>query len=204
MTPTAFLYAFDLCGTFLFALSGASRGVEKRLDIFGVAVLAFAASVSGGIARDVLLGATPPGAISDWRYLATAVVAALVVIFLPEALRRVTGLVVVFDAFGLGFFAVNGALKSLNAGLDPLMASVLGMITGVGGGIARDLLTMRVPMVLRADIYAVAALTGAAITAFGMHFGAPLWPTVIFGGVMCVAMRLTAWTEGWHLPPIGR
>ncbi len=89
---------------------------------------------------------------------------------------------------------MNGALKALNAGLNPLMAAVLGMITAIGGGIARDILTIRIPMVLQSEIYAVAALTSAAIAAFGLYFGLPFWPVVIVAGVLGTSLRLAAIT----------
>lgn len=193
------LSTLDFCGTFLFALSGAHWGVRRRLDVFGVLVLAWATAVSGGLARDVLLGATP-AAIADWRYLAVSTFAGLLAFARPGAVTKFGGPVIGFDAVGLGFFAVNGALKALDAGLSPMMAAIMGMITAVGGGVARDVLTMRVPMVLRADIYAVAALLGGLIAAFGVHLGAPIVPTVLLAGGACVTLRLTAWSRGWHLP----
>jgi uncharacterized membrane protein YeiH len=194
------LTSLDLCGTFLFALSGAAMAAERRLDLFGILMLAFAASVSGGIIRDVLLGITPPAAIADWRYLAVAAFAGVVAFLRPGWIAAVSGPVAVFDALGLGFFAVNGALKALNAGLNPLMAAVLGMITAIGGGIARDILTIRIPMVLQSEIYAVAALVSAAIAAFGLYFELPFWPVVITAGVLGTSLRLAAYYRGWHLP----
>ncbi len=200
MSQTAVLYAFDLCGTFLFALGGGMLAVERRLDIFGVLVLAYASAVAGGILRDIFLGISPPGAIADWRYLAITAFAGLIAFAMPRAMRRLSGTLVVLDALGLAFFAVNGALKAMAAGLDPVMAAVLGTITAAGGGVVRDIMTARVPMVLHADIYAVAALAAAAVAAFGHSWGTPFWPTVLFAGVLCISLRLTAYFEGWHLP----
>jgi len=130
------------------------------------------------------------------------VVVAIIIVgfFSLFLLRRRAGTLVVLDALGLAFFAVNGALKAIAAGLDPVMAAVLGTITAAGGGVVRDILTARVPMVLQADIYAVAALAAAAVAAFGHSWGTPFWPTVLFAGVLCITLRLTAYFEGWHLP----
>lgn len=194
------LTVFDLCGTFFFALSGAALAAERRLDLFGVLTLAFAAAVSGGIIRDILLGDTPPPAIVDWRYLAVAVLAGLAGFVRPGWIASISGPVIVFDALGLGFFAVNGALKALEAGLNPLTAAILGMITAIGGGIVRDILVMRVPMVLRSEIYAVAALATGAVTAVGVNYGWPFWPVVIAAGALGTSLRLLAYHQGWHLP----
>jgi len=128
----------DLAGTFVFALSGATAGVRRRLDLFGVLVLAFAAAAFGGITRDLLIGAVPPAAIRDWRYLAISALAGGIVFYRYSTIDRLRSPVLVFDAAGLALFAVTGAHKALAFGLDPVMAALLGMLTGIGGGMARD------------------------------------------------------------------
>jgi uncharacterized membrane protein YeiH len=163
---TGTLLALDLIGTFVFALSGAIVGVRQRLDIFGVLVLSFAASSAGGIMRDVLIGSVPPATIEDWRYLVAALLAGLLIfLWFPRYLQssRVQHLVLVFDAAGLGLFAVTGTQKALGYGLNPIMAPLLGMLSGIGGGILRDVLVAEIPTVLRSDLYAVAALAGAVV-----------------------------------------
>ena len=131
---------FDLAGTFVFALSGAMAGVKRKLDLFGVLVLSFAAANSGGIARDVLIGAVPPNAISDWRYLGISLAAGLLTFYFSNVIIRLWNPVLLFDAAGLALFAVSGAQKALNYGLNPVMATSLGMLTGIGGGMMRDVL----------------------------------------------------------------
>lgn len=165
--------ALDLVGTFVFALSGAAAGVERRLDLFGVLVLSFVAGNSGGIFRDLLIGAVPPAAISDWRYLAASLFAGALTFFWYPAINRFHGSVLIFDGAGLALFCVSGAQKAIVFGLDPVMAALLGMLTGVGGGMARDVLLSDVPVVLRSDIYAVAALAGAAVVVIGDALGLP-------------------------------
>jgi uncharacterized membrane protein YeiH len=113
------LLSFDLAGTFVFALSGALAGVKRKLDLFGVLVLSFAAANSGGIARDILIGAVPPGAISDWRYLGISLAAGLLTFYFSPIIIRMWNPVLLFDAAGLALFAVSGAQKALNHGLDP-------------------------------------------------------------------------------------
>src|SRR5690348_2253959 len=157
----------DLGGTFVFAVSGAAAAVKHRLDIFGVLVLAFAAGNAGGITRDLLIGSTPPAAIANWTYLAISVLAALIVFFWDALTIRLGDPVLWFDAIGLAFFAVAGTQKALVFGLNPVMAALLGMLTGIGGGMLRDVLVNEVPAVLRTDLYALAALGGSAVVAGG-------------------------------------
>ena len=175
-------------------------GVRRRLDIFGVLVLSFAASSAGGIARDLLIGAVPPAAISDWRYFTVAMAAGLIVFFWHSPLRRLQTPIRLFDAAGLALFAVSGTEKALAAGLNPLMAALLGMLTGVGGGIVRDLLVARTPIVLRADLYAVAALVAALIVVTGHLLDWPVIPTALGAAATCFGLRLLAIRRGWNLP----
>lgn len=193
----------DLCGTFAFAVSGATAAVRRRLDIFGVLVVSFAASTFGGISRDLLIGATPPAAIQDWRYLAVAIAAGVITFFWSQLVERLRNPVRLLDAVGLAFFAVAGTEKALAFGLSPLMAALTGMLTGIGGGMARDVLLADVPVVLRADLYAVAALVGAGIVVGGHLLGLPVVATAVAGGLACFALRLLALRRGWRLPVAG-
>lgn len=190
----------DLGGTFAFALSGGMAAVRRRLDIFGVLVLAFAASTFGGITRDVLIGATPPAALQDWRYLAVSVTAGLICFFWSSRIEKLTTPVRMLDAVGLALFAVAGTEKALAFGLNPIMAALLGMLTGIGGGVARDVLLADVPAVLRADLYAVAALAGAVMVVVGHMLHLPVVVTACLGGVLCFGLRMAAIRRGWRLP----
>lgn len=193
----------DLGGTFAFALSGAMAGSRRRLDLFGVLVLSCAAAMCGGIARDVLIGAMPPAALMDWRYLAVSLVAGISAFFWSSWMERLRNPVRLLDAMGLSLFAVAGTQKALAFGLSPLMAALLGMVTGIGGGLARDVLLAGIPSVLRSDLYAVAALAGAAIVAGGHVLDAPVLFTAICGGLTCFGLRVMAIRWGWHLPVAG-
>ena len=194
------LLVLDLLGTFVFALSGATAGVRRRLDLFGVLVLAFAAASSGGIARDVLIGAIPPAALSDWRYLAVSLLAGVLTFYRHSDIERLRSPVLMFDALGLAVFAVSGAEKALLYGLAPLMAALLGMLTGIGGGIARDLLLAEVPTVLRSEIYALAALAGAAVVVVGHLLLLSPLATTGGGALLCFGLRMLAIHRGWRLP----
>ncbi|MDY6922910.1 MAG: trimeric intracellular cation channel family protein [Pseudomonadota bacterium] len=190
----------DLCGTFAFALSGAMAGVRRRLDLFGVLVLSFAAATFGGIARDLLVGATPPAALQDWRYLAVSLTAGAIVFFWSSLIEKLRNPVRMLDAMGLALFAVAGTEKALAFGLSPAMAALLGMLTGIGGGVARDVLLAEIPAVLRSDLYAVAALLGAGIVAGGSLLNLPVLVTALAGGLACFSLRLAAIRRGWRLP----
>lgn len=195
-----FLVVLDLTGTFVFAISGATVGVRQRLDLFGVLVLSFAAATAGGIARDVLIGAVPPAALLDWRYLAVACAAGLITFYRYSLIERLHHPVQMFDAAGLALFAVTGALKALSFGLAPITAILLGMLSGIGGGIARDMLVAQVPVVLRAELYAVAALAGAAVVVIGDRFGLPQIPVLLSGALLCFGLRFMAIRFNWRLP----
>lgn len=198
------LLVLDLLGTFVFALSGAVAGVRERLDLFGVMVLSFAAASAGGIARDLLIGAVPPAAISDWRYVTAAILAGLVVFFwypVSDKLPKLRNPIRIFDAAGLGLFAVVGTQKALGYGLNPTMAALLGVLTGIGGGMFRDILVRQVPIVLQpTELYAVAALAGAVVVVVGHILNLPSTIMAIAGAAVCFAIRFFAIRRGWSLP----
>ena len=194
------LVTFDVGGTFVFALSGATAAVRHRLDLFGVLVLSFAAGNSGGIARDVMIGAVPPAAISDWRYVAVSMLAGLITFFWYRIIDRLSSPVLVFDAAGLALFAVSGAGKALAFHAGPVAATLLGMLTGIGGGIMRDLLVREIPTVLRTELYAVAALIGAAMVVIGRVLNVPSGAAAGAGAALCFGLRFLAMRRGWQLP----
>lgn len=196
----------DLGGTFVFALSGAALGIRHKLDLFGVLVLSFVAATAGGIMRDVLIGATPPAAILDYRYLVVCMLAGLALFFLypfreqTQIRDRLRTPVLVFDAAGLALFAVAGALKALAFQLGPLQAVLIGGLTAVGGGVVRDVLVSEVPTVLYSELYAVAALAGATVVVGGRALQFPSDTMAVAGAAVCFVLRLIAIHRGWRLP----
>jgi uncharacterized membrane protein YeiH len=194
------LHVLDLVGIFVFGITGALVGVRKQLDVFGILVLAFVTGLGGGFIRDVLIGATPPAALVDWRYLVVPVAAGLITFFLHPGIGRVERLVNIFDAAGLALFCVTGARKALEYGLPPLSAALVGTISGIGGGVIRDLLSGRVPVVLRSEIYATPAFLGAGIVVLvdAVHYSAT-W-TTLAAAVVCFVIRLFAIRRGWNAP----
>jgi uncharacterized membrane protein YeiH len=197
---TTFLVVFDLTGTFIFALSGAIAAVKHRLDAFGILVLCFVTGNAGGITRDIMIGALPPAAINEWRYVAVSIVAGVIVFFGYPVINRLSSPVLLFDAAGLGLFCVAGADKALAFHAGPIAATLLGMTTGIGGGMVRDVLVMEIPTVLRTELYAVAALLGAASTVVGQRLGIPVHVAAPLGAALCIALRLLALRYAWHLP----
>jgi uncharacterized membrane protein YeiH len=162
-------------------------------------VLAAVVGLAGGIIRDVLIG-TAPATFRDWRYLAAAAAAGVVCFFAGRVLERFQRSVMFFDALGLGLFAVTGATKALQFALGPVQAVVLGTITGVGGGMLRDVLLGEVPTVLREELYAVPALLGAAVLVVGQQAGStsPVFP--VLGAVVCVVVRIFGLRYGVNVP----
>jgi uncharacterized membrane protein YeiH len=190
----------DWVGTFAFAMSGGLLGVRKRFDLFGVLFLSFVVSVVGGMMRDVLIGAVPPVAITDIHYFAIAMIGGLITFYLYPTVASLQRQILLLDAVGLALFAVTGAQKAIDHGINPLMAAILGMLTGIGGGMARDVLAGDIPFVLRGDLYAIAALAGGAIVSIGTVMGVqPAYP-MLLGVAVCIFLRLMAIYFRWRAP----
>jgi len=186
---------------FSWGLVPENRLGSSPLDAFGVLVLCFVTGNAGGITRDIMIGALPPAAINEWRYVAVSILAGLIVFFFGYPLiARLSSPVLLFDAAGLGLFCVAGADKALAFHTGPVAATLLGTTTGIGGGMVRDVLVMEIPTVLRTELYAVAALLGAAFTVAGQRLGMPLHVAAPLGAALCIALRLLALRYGWHLP----
>lgn len=183
----------DLVGVFVFSLSGALVAVRKRLDLFGILVLACLAALGGGVLRDVLLGVTPPVGISDWRLLAAAALGGVVVFAYSPGVERVSRLVTVLDAAGLGLFATSGALKAVTQPDIPAVAAVLvGLVTAIGGGVLRDVVAGQVPEVLRRELYAIPAALGSIVVVTAAQLGS-LNDLVLWAAVLVVfGLRMTA------------
>jgi uncharacterized membrane protein YeiH len=198
--PSTLLLVLDLVGIGVFALSGALTGVEKKLDLFGVLALSFTTALGGGIIRDLLIGVAPPATFTDSRYLIVPAVCGVLVFYVHPAVTRVRRPLMVFDAAGLSLFAVAGAQKSIDAGLNTPSSIGVGMITAVGGGIMRDVLVREIPLVLHREIYATAALLGATIVAVGDRVSWAPTPVAIIGALATFAVRVISKWRGWSAP----
>ncbi len=200
-TSDRLLLFFDFAGTLVFAVEGAMAAENGDLDLLGAMVLAFATALGGGIIRDLLIGAIPPNSIRDWRYGAIAFAAAGAEILFPNPVHGIpSSALMVLDAAGLSLFAVAGAEKALAYGINPFIAVLMGGITGVGGGTIRDVLLAQIPNVLKADVYASAALAGAAAVVIGLRLKLPRTPVAIAGGVICFLLRVVSVWLHWNLP----
>jgi uncharacterized membrane protein YeiH len=201
--PDYLLLAVDLLGTLVFAIEGALAAIKGDLDFFGLMVLSFITAVGGGIVRDLLIGDVPPNSIRDWRYGVTAFAGGATVFFFYERFQQIpSNLLMVLDAAGLSLFAVAGVGKALEYKIHPFVAILMGCITGVGGGTIRDLLLAQVPTVLRADVYASAALTGAAVMIAGLKLRLPRVVVMTLGGIVCFVLRVVSVWQAWQLPRV--
>jgi uncharacterized membrane protein YeiH len=193
------ILALNLAGTFVFGLSGGIAGVRKRLDVFGVVVLAIAVGMAGGIVRDVLIG-RPPETFRDWRYLAAAIAAGLVTFIAPRSIERSQRQIDVVDAAGLALFCVAGAATALAFRVPPFQAVVLGAITGIGGGMLRDILVNEIPGVLLGGLYAVPALLGATVVVVASKAGSQSSVFPLLGMAVCFVVRLVGLHRDVNLP----
>jgi len=197
------LLVLDIAGTFLFGMEGADAAIRGNLDLLGLMVLAFSTALAGGVVRDVLIGALPPEAIKNWRYAVTAFSAAMITFFFYRMVEAFPArLMMILDAGGLALFAVAGTEKALDFKMHPFMAALLGTITGVGGGTIRDIFLAHVPRVLQSDIYATAALAGAAVLIANRKLGFSPVVAAFGGGCCCFVLRVVAATLHWNLPKI--
>lgn len=199
------LPVIDVAATAVFALEGALTAIAAQLDLFGVLVVGVVTATAGGIIRDLLIGDIPPASIRHARYLVAALTAGAIAVLFHQLVNETPAwLLTGLDAAGLSLFAVAGASKALDFGSSEVMAAVMGTITGVGGGTVRDLLVGEVPAILRIDVYAVAALTGAVVLVILTTAGSPRWAAMTTGAAACFALRVAAATLDWNLPVPGR
>ena len=166
-------------------------------------VLAFATALAGGVIRDLLIGAVPPASLRNWKYAITAFSAATLV-FIPHAFvgKLPASALMVIDSAGLGLFAVAGTEKALEYGMNPFIATLMGTITGVGGGTVRDIFLAQVPTILRADVYATAAWVGAAILILCRWAAMPPAVAATAGGAACFLLRIVSAWRHWNLPHV--
>jgi uncharacterized membrane protein YeiH len=194
--------AFELVGIFAFALSGAMMAIRKEFDVIGIVLLAGLTALGGGVLRDVLIGDTPPVAFERLDYLLVPAVATLLAIVAHPSVHRLLRPLLVFDAAGLAVFSVSGTLKAFDAGLHPLPAALLGVVTGVGGGLLRDVVSREVPVLVRADsdLYAIPAAVGALAVAFLADAGQYSTAVGVGAALGVFGIRVAAMTFGWRAP----
>jgi uncharacterized membrane protein YeiH len=195
-----FLYALDLLGTAAFAASGALAGIRREMDIFGVLMLGLVTATGGGTLRDLLLGDTPPFIFKDETYLYLSVVVSLAVFILHRRLDFLQHPLIYFDAVGLGTFVVIGTGKAISFKLGFFGAVMMGVITATAGGMIRDLLSNRIPMVLQKEVYASACLAGGALLSLLHQYTVlpPSW-SLLAAATTVIVLRLLAVQRNWSL-----
>lgn len=206
------LYWSEFIGTIAFSISGALLAIQKRLDLFGILLLGIVTALGGGTVRDLILGHTPPRVFYNFQYVCLAALSALLVFFAAKRSKRsyegFTGaadfLMVFCDALGLGIFAVIGTQAGIQAGYgdNMFLCVFLGMTTGVGGGILRDIMCNDIPFVLRKHIYAVAAIAGSMLFYILLLVGLDETLATLAGMLVTLALRLLAWRFKWNLPRV--
>ena len=192
----------EVIGVFAFAVSGAFLAVRRGFDVVGILILAVVTAIGGGVIRDVLIGDTPPPAFTEWPYFAAPIAAAAFTFFFHPAVERLMRVVLVFDAFGLGLFCVAGTVKAMDYGLSPLPATALGVTTGVGGGLLRDIVARETPVLVdpRSELYAIPAAVGAlaVATLWELEVYEPVYGAGVAAAI--VVVRLLALRRGWRAP----
>lgn len=198
------LSGFEYLGTVAFAISGAMVGIRKEMDVFGIAVLAVTTAVGGGILRDVLVGHTPPTAFLDPTFTLLALVSAILTCVAHSWLVRITNVVQLCDAVGLGAFTAVGASLAITYELNTLYIMVfLGAATGIGGGVLRDVFAREIPLVFQQEIYALASIAGG-VALYYAQWQLPLWQAMYLCFFLTLGIRLLCVHYNVHLPKVGR
>lgn len=195
------LDALNYTGVFAFAISGALAGIRNKADIFGILVLSFCTACCGGIVRDVLIGSIPPDNIVSIYPLLVSLLAGLLTSLFPALLHKLNNPVQFFDAIGLGLFTVVGIEKSLAFGINPVWALLLGTITAIGGGMVRDVFLARIPVVLTAEVYAVASLAGGGVMILTYNQENASF-AMFAGSVSCIVLRLVSLKYKLKIPTV--
>jgi len=197
-----FISILDYLGTIAFAVTGASKAIAHKADIFGILVLATVVGVAGGITRDIIFGRFPT-AFSDPIYVSLTVITGLTMFFLYSYFKKRMNVWLVFDAIGLGVFSIIGASIAYQIiGLDFLPMLFAGVITAIGGGILRDVIVRDIPIVFVKEVYAVASIIGIVIFYAILSYGGDMQVASIIGIIAATGIRLLAMKFNWNLPKV--
>ena len=200
MSTEFIILMLDLVGVFVFALSGAQAARESELDLFGIFIIAFLTACGGGLIRDIFLGITPPAAIQNWEYILTTTIAVVCVLKLKIWIEKIKFPIMMFDALGLSVFSIAGTQKALFLGFNYQVAILIGVFSAIGGGIFRDVLLGKIPVVFRKEIYASAALLGAVIFALSFYLNIH-WSIGTWIGISAsFLLRYLSIRNKWNLP----
>lgn len=202
----------DIIGTIAFAVSGAFSGIARRMDLFGINIMAIAAACGGGFMRDVIIGRTPPGMFTNPFYIGLAALTANILFalvymhkhFSERTIETYEHILFWFDTLGLAAFTVDGVLIGIEAGFGEniFLLVFLGFMTGTGGGVLRDILAVHVPDIFRKHIYAVASIAGAWTTSFLLNNNASEYFAAVSSFIVIITLRVMAARFKWNLPGI--
>lgn len=195
-----FIYVLDLVGTLVFAISGVLVARQNRMDIFGAAVIAFATAVGGGSIRDILIGSTPVGWMLDINYQFAILAGIFLAVFFKKYINKLTKTLFLFDAIGIGLFTILGFQKTIASGLSPVIAILMGIVSAVFGGVLRDILVDRVPLIFRNEIYATACLSGALLYLILKQLAVGIPLAMIIAIISIIAIRILSVKFKWTLP----
>lgn len=194
------IYAIDLFGTLVFAISGVITAIEKKFDLVGATIIGLVTAIGGGTLRDLLIGATPVGWMKDTNYLLAVFLALPFCFFFVHIIRRLRKSVFLFDTIGIGLFTILGLQKTLDIGLSPIVALLMGVVSAVFGGVIRDVLSNEVPLIFRKEIYASACLAGGCVF-LGLEY---IWKAfeinMIFSMLIVMIIRYLSVRHHWSLP----
>ena len=193
------IFALEIIGTIAFAISGAMVGIEKKMDIFGVLVLGMTTAVGGGIIRDLLIGVVPPMAFQEPVYALTAI-AVSIIVFLPfvrNRINKISKMILLMDSIGLGIFTVIG-IKAAASFNNAFLSIFLALVTGVGGGVLRDVFAQDRPMIFVKHFYASASIIGAVVSLLLWNINVET--SMIVGAATVIVLRILAAKFRWHLP----
>ena len=194
------LYYIDLIGTFVFAISGVLAAIENKFDLFGATILGLVTAVGGGTLRDVLIGATPVGWMEDINYLILILLTLPICYFFQSHIKGLRKTFFLFDTLGIGLFTILGVEKTLNLGLSPAIAIMMGVVSAVFGGIIRDVLSNRIPLVFRKEVYAFACLAGAIVYYTLISFNGTSEINVVVSILVVIIIRILSVKNKWNIP----
>ncbi|PQJ73185.1 MULTISPECIES: trimeric intracellular cation channel family protein [Polaribacter] len=196
------IYVLDILGTFAFAISGALVAFDKKFDLFGVLIIAFVTAVGGGMLRDVLIDAHPINWIGDLNYLYTIFAAVIFTILFKSKIFYLSKTMFLFDTIGISVFTLLGLEKGLSFNLHPIIALIMGMVSAVFGGVLRDVLTNKIPLIFEKEIYASACLAGGIVYLILNECNVADNIIFVISAVVVIAIRVIAVKFHLQLPKI--
>ncbi len=194
------LYIIDLLGTLVFAISGVLAAVEHKFDIVGAFILGLVTAIGGGTLRDLLIGATPVGWMTDLNYLICIVCSIALCFFMKGFLKKMRKGLFLFDTIGIGIFTILGIQKTLSFGLNPIIAILMGIVSAVFGGVIRDVLSNEIPLIFRKEIYASVCLLGGVFYWLLTYLGCNYELSIVLPILLVVVIRVAAVKNDWQIP----